>query len=228
MNSTSWETRFSKIMEEHKHSLYEICKASMECILENSETARQGFQFFLTQARMPQFGQDEIPEELFDVAENEIDRPTQKRLRDMENQVVKGLILQDVPEDEFYDELWARLNDTILISDIDQKSYFLRQMWLDQRIPYFRLGPGISMDNETYGKYVKRLETPYKKMRFALHANYSQRTQKASILMQIADDIPDEEERIVFWSLVLAHLENQITRWKQIAFSMEHDDSDPE
>jgi hypothetical protein len=215
-------------MEEHKHSLYEICKASMECILENSETAQQGFQFFLTQARMPQFSLDEIPEELFDVAENEIDRPTQKRLRDMENQVVKGLILQDVPEDKFYDEIWTRLNDTILISDIYQKSFLLRQMWLDPRIPYFHLGLGISMDDKIYHEYVKRVEIPYKKMRFALHADYSQRTQKASILMQIADDIPDKEERIVFWSLVLAHLENQITRWKQIAFSMEHDDSDPE
>ena len=139
----------------------------------------------------------------------------------MERQLVKELIFKDVSEDEFYDEIWKRVSDTLLVSDIYQKSFFLYQMWLDPRIPYFQLGLGVDMDGETYKNYVHQLQLPFKKATFVMNAGYPKRTQKVSVLLKIADDITDPNERIVFWSLTMSILEKRIVRLKEYIEELE-------
>lgn len=105
--------------------------------------------------------------------------------------------------------------DEVLVSDDCQKACLLLYMWLDPRIPYFQLGPGVSMDDDTYRACVQELELPYKKMLFAMYAGYPQKTQKASVLLKIADEIPDKNNRIVFWSLTISRLESKILKLKK-------------
>lgn len=211
MNKINWDVEFSKIVEQNKLCLYNICKLSINLLEENTETAQEGFQYFLTQISLPRYLPDEIPDELFDVNEKEIDLSTQKRIRGMESQIVKELIFQDVTEETFYTETWKRISDKLLVSDNYQKSFFLFHMWTDPRIPYYRLGLGVTMDNETYKKCVQEINLSYKQMLFAMNVGYPQKTQKASILMKIAEEIPNQEQRIVFWALTLGKLERQIT-----------------
>lgn len=215
MDRANWSAEFFGIVEKNKQNLYEICKACMVRMIEDSDTAQEGFQYFLTQIPLPRYNQNEVPEELFDVVEDEVDSDTQNRLDKMEYQIVKELIFQDVSEDIFYKEIWKRLSDTLLVSDNYQRAYFLYRLWMDLRIPYYQLGLGTIMDSETYNQCVKRVEIPYKMMLFAMSAGYPKKTQKASILMKIADEIPSREERIVFWSLTLGRLEQQIIKLKK-------------
>ena len=116
---------------------------------------------------------------------------------------------------KFYQELWKRFCDTLLISDRYQRAYFLLRTWLDPRIPYYRLGLGLRMDDETFQACVQQVELPFKKTRFAMNAGYPQKTQKASILMEIADAIPDQKQRVVFWALTLGRLEKEIVDLKR-------------
>ena len=71
------------------------------------------------------------------------------------------------------------------------------------------------MSYEAYKKCVQQVNSSYKKMLFAMNAGYPQKTQKASILMKIAEEIPSQEQRIVFWALTLGRLERQIIDLKQ-------------
>ena len=215
MDVINWNTEFSKAVEENKHCLYDIFKACMDLLIENSDSAQEGFQYFLNQVQMPRYNSDEIPEGFFNIEENEIDDPTQMRIREMESQIVKELIFQDVSEKVFYGEIWKRMSDPLLVSDSYQKSYFLLRMWLDSRVPYYQLGLGVNMSNEAYKKCVQQVNSSYKKMLFAMNAGYPQKTQKASILMKIAEEIPSQEQRIVFWALTLGRLERQIIDLKQ-------------
>lgn len=48
-----------------------------------------------------------------------------------------------------------------------------------------------------------------------MNAGYPQKTQKASILMEIADAIPDQKQRVVFWALTLGRLEKEIVDLKR-------------
>lgn len=215
MNKVNWGVEFSNIIKHNRRCLYEICKLCTKLLEKNIETAQEGFQYFLMQVPLPRYNPDEVPEELFNVEEDEIDLPTQKRIREMESQIVKGLIFQDVSEEVFYEEIWKRISDTLLVSDSYQKSFFLLHMWLDPRVPYYRLGLGVTMDKETYKECVQQVKLSYKKMLFAMSAGYPQKTQKVSILMKIAEEIPSQEQRIVFWALTLGRLERQIVELKQ-------------
>jgi len=216
MNKISWDVEFSSIIEQNRQNIYGICKLCMKLLEENMETAQQGFQYFLTHVSLPNYNNpDEIPEEFFDIDEDEIDEATQTRISGMEFQIVKELIFKDVLEDTFYEEIWKRASDPLLLSDIYQKSFFLLRMWLDSRIPYYQLGLGIDMDNQTYKDYVQQVKLPYQKMVFAMNAGYPKRTQKASILLKIADEIQDQKSRIVFWSLTIGRLENIIVKLKR-------------
>lgn len=215
MDKVNWDVKFSDIVEQNKTCLYEICKCSMKLLEENAETAREGFQYFLTRISPPRYSSDDIPDELFEVNEEEIDPFTQKRIREMESQIIRELIFQDVTEETFYTEIWKRVSDKLLVSDSYQRAFFLRLMWLDSRIPYYRLGLGMIMDEEKYQECVKQLEVPYRKMQFVMNAGYPRRTQKVSILMKIAEEIQDPEQRIVFWALTLGKLEKRIVDLKK-------------
>lgn len=210
MDKVNWNIEFSDIVEQNKLCLYEICKLCMNLLEKNAETAQEGFQFFLTQISPPRYNSDEIPDQLFDINEEEIDIPTQKRIREMESQIVNELIFQDVTEETFYAETWKRISDKLLVSDNYQKSFFLYRMWMDPRVPYYQLGLGITMDDETYRECVKQVRLPYRKMLFAMNAGYPRRTQRISVLMKIVEEIPDPKQRIVFWALTMEKLERQI------------------
>lgn len=215
MDKINWGERFSAIVEQNKSCLYEICKLSMSLLEENPETAQEGFEYFLTKISLPRYNPEEIPEELFDIKEDEIDLPTQNRIREMASQVIKALIFQDVSVETFYTEIWKRISDKLLVSDSYQKAFFLYRMWMDPRVPYYQLGLGHIMDKETYKERVKQVMLPYRKMLFVMSAGYPRRTQKVSILMKIAEEIPDYEQRMVFWALTFEKLERQIAELKQ-------------
>ena len=210
MNTASMEEKFSEIVEKNSDSIYESCKKCVDLLEGWGREAQEGFQYFLTQVPLPQYAPGEVPKGFIQIREEEVDAPTQKRIREMESQIVKELILQDVTEKKFYQELWKRFCDTLLISDRYQRAYFLLRTWLDPRIPYYRLGLGLRMDDETFQACVQQVELPFKKTRFAMNAGYPQKTQKASILMEIADAIPDQKQRVVFWALTLGRLEKEI------------------
>ena len=167
MNTASMEEKFSEIVEKNSDSIYESCKKCVDLLEGWGREAQEGFQYFLTQVPLPQYAPGEVPKGFIQIREEEVDVPTQKRIREMEFQIVKELILQDVTEKKFYQELWKRFCDTLLISDRYQRAYFLLRTWLDPRIPYYRLGLGPRMDDETFQACVQQVEPPFKKTRLS-------------------------------------------------------------
>ncbi len=206
------KTELEAIRDQHSHNLYEICEAVIEYFDQDTSNAQEAFRCFLTQIEIPLYDTGEIPQDFLSISEEKVDRQTCKRLREMEKALVQELIFQDAEENYFYDELWRRLSDTLLVSSSAQKAAFLNWLWLDPCIPYYQLGLGITMDEEMYSDIVEQLYPQRRKLVFVLNVGYPQRTQKVSILMKLADELSDDKQRIVFWSLVLGRLENQVQR----------------
>lgn len=211
MANIDWNSKFTNIVEQNEQSLYNICKACILYMEKCGEAAEEGFRFFLENIFIPDYDPDNVPEGFFNISSDNLDPDTRDQVRKLESKLVKELILKDVPEEEFYSEIWKRMCDPLLISDNDQKAYFLLRMWLDMRVPYFQLGKGMQMDEDVYSMHARQLELPYKKIWFAMHADYPQRTQRASVLIKIVEELPNVEDRVVLCSIVLGYLERKIS-----------------
>lgn len=136
----------------------------------------------------------------------------------LENRLVSNLTQSRVSAEEFYRSLWEKINDSTLITDSHGRASFLFFLRIDSRIPYFELDEGCVMEDERYKELVDKLQPAIAKGSFILSANLKYKTQRASLLMDVANGLESEEERIVFWAVLLGrcraiqHLQRQISR----------------
>ena len=119
------------------------------------------------------------------------------------NRTLSNLIKKNVTEAEFYDDLWNRRQDDILSADREFKNVLLVRFWVDPRTPYYQLDEGCTMNNDEFSAAVKDINAYIEKAHFIICAGLPQKTQKASLLMKLAEEIKDPRERAVFWALVM-------------------------
>lgn len=124
----------------------------------------------------------------------------------LENRVVSNLTQARVSEVDFYRSLWDKLNDQTLISNRGGKMAFLFSLRIDNRIPYFELEEGCMMDEDRYKELVDKLRPAIAKGSFILSTNLKYKTQRASLLMDVAKGLADEDERTVFWAVLLGRI----------------------
>lgn len=116
---------------------------------------------------------------------------------------LEALLVENLPISEFYRRLWEVIqNNTILISE-KQKAFALYYIWIDARIPYFELEEGLKMSNKEYREYLKEYEKALKKARFILFTPTEQKTQRASRLISLLNDLPDDEVKAVLMAQIL-------------------------
>ena len=121
----------------------------------------------------------------------------------LENRLVSNLTQSRVSVEEFYRSLWEKMNDSTLIADSCGRAAFLFFLRIDSRIPYFELDEGCVMEDGRYKELVDKLQPAIAKGSFILSANLRYKTQRASLLMDMANGLENEEERIVFWAVLL-------------------------
>ncbi len=124
----------------------------------------------------------------------------------LENRVVSNLTKDRVSTDAFYRSLWEKINDPTLISDERGKTAFLFFLRIDNRIPYFELDEGYLMDDQRYKELVNKIQPAITKGLFIFNTDLKYKTQRASLLMDVAKGLSDEEERIVFWAVLLGRI----------------------
>lgn len=200
----------------HK-SLYDIC-ADFTSMLEacGAEDGPLLLRDFLEGLAISDLAGEELTEEFL-----QIDSARKAELQEflsLESRVVSNLAQSRVSVEEFYRSLWEKLNDDTLIADRNGRTAFIFFLRIDSRIPYFELGEGCVMEDEKYKALVDKIQPAIAKGSFILSANLKYKTQRASLLMDVARELESEEERIVFWAVLLGrfravqHLHQQIAR----------------
>ena len=121
-----------------------------------------------------------------------------------EKRILQNLINANVSEDEFYEKLWNKLNDSDLFPNFEDKTALLLSLWLDTRIPYYQLGDSCSMENDEFKSTIDLLSPQIKKARFIVYSGKEQKTQRTSLLMDVADTITEYKEKVVFWSYIIS------------------------
>lgn len=106
-------------------------------------------------------------------------------------------------EDEYYSSLWSTLSSLLTEKTDLEKGVCLYAVLLDKRTPYYAVKPGLRMSNAQYQKVTEKIAPQLDKMRFILHLANNQRTETASQILDVMDELKTKEDKAVFISKVL-------------------------
>ena len=192
-----------KTILDHQSSVKNICDSVRDALSELPEPERERwFICFLSQIDA---GDLEIPPENRSVL---LETERARNIARLTDQILLNLIQSNPPEPDFYHALWLKYCDDLLVPDGEAQSLFLQCLWMDLRIPYYyRSSEGCTMDDDEYREIYQKLKPEtLKKARFYLSVRFRQKTQRASLLMELADSLDNDRERAVFWSYVITRI----------------------
>lgn len=118
------------------------------------------------------------------------------------NSVIKTAIYGIIDEKSFYEVLCKKYRATV---ETDKELAVALELALkDDRIPFIYLGKPLSMEQEEYKERVDKNRTYIKKINYALEIDYSQKTEVASAILNVLQEIDNYEDRVVVLSQLVA------------------------
>lgn len=114
------------------------------------------------------------------------------------NSNIKKCNLGIIAPDSFYTSLWASL--CLIFSNIKEKAFAFYYILIDTTIPYQYLGKPLSMTNERYKELIEQNRCFIDKVKYIRDSHFSQRTERASLLLNCLEEIGDYESKTVVLS----------------------------
>lgn len=119
--------------------------------------------------------------------------------------MISKLIDERLEPDAFYNELWKKvIQADDFFKERKERIYALYRIWRDGRIPYYKLEEGLKMSNEKFHEIVREHRNEIEKAVFILNSDFSQKTERSSLLVRVLDSCKSEEERAVILAQILA------------------------
>lgn len=195
MNLTDCKTYIDKVLREGKGEPFDICdylyQGLQELTLSDQPVA---FQYICEQ-----FGTIESSDS-FGISPSQY-RNKENLLRNQLSNLIDSLIelyiKRNVEETAFYTSLWKNIMTSGLFSQEEEKIFALYYIIMDKRIPYFHLDPAslYSLSNERFQQIRSENMTSIQKIGFILKAHFSQKTERASVLLAELGITPPQDER---------------------------------
>ena len=133
-----------------------------------------------------------------------------KEIAPVVSRIVDNLVSENPEEDTFYKAIFDKINDTTLLTSEIEITCALVQLVLNPKIPYYKLGDALKMDDKKYKEITSSITTEISKAIFILHYGYSQKTELASQLYYLTKGFEDEEKRIVLIANILSYQNTQM------------------
>lgn len=131
----------------------------------------------------------------------------------MVNAYIEVLIERNLPEVYFYNELWRYITDSNVFSDAKGSIIALYMCALDKRLPYYALDKSraVKMDQETYMMYLDIIgNDTFAKMEYILNGDWKQKTEQASMLLELLEKYDDVNTKTVFLSRIISHYTSEM------------------
>lgn len=123
---------------------------------------------------------------------------------------IKALVQNNYPEVKFYDLVWWFISISTVIEEGDKRLPFaLVALWEDSNLPYYCLPEGIRMEENEFNERREKLKNIRSKLLYASDAGFMQRTEKASILLDIINSEEEPGNRAVLMSDVILNIEEK-------------------
>lgn len=112
-------------------------------------------------------------------------------------------------ENEYYEQVWKNLSLMLVEASKCEKGCCLYAILLDKRTPYFKVSPGMRMSNVDYQKEMKRLSDDIDKAHFILNLKTKQKTEIASQLLELIENVNTKEGQVVLLSRILGMVQKK-------------------
>lgn len=100
-------------------------------------------------------------------------------------------------KDAFYHDLWEAICNDIFFPSEASKIFAFYYIIIDSRVPYFELKQGYEMSNESYRRLRLKHATTLKRVRYILNADFNQKTERASLLLdELGAEMPREDTTV--------------------------------
>lgn len=119
--------------------------------------------------------------------------------------IFEKILKENLDEDAFYSKLWTSITQNPMLDSEASKVFAIYYILIDARIPYYKLSDGMSMPNAKFAEISKQIEKDIEKARFILRTNrFEQRTNRASVMLELLDSYKDTEKRVVLMAHILS------------------------
>lgn len=131
--------------------------------------------------------------------------------------LVDNLMEDNPPETEFYLKLWGQLQNQLLFPTHEAVVSSIILLFRLPQLPYYQLPDAPKMSSESYRSYSEQVLPLLEKARFALNRGYTQKSQIATQLIWLYNQIQDPQAQVVFVAQLLAyHMERYGCLKKQL------------
>lgn len=180
----------------------DICYSLFK-ILENYEhDASSGLKFFLSRYEDIDTDKSRPVGSIFKIAQVEI---LEQKFGDVINKFIDEKAESKVQTDLFYFSLWDEiLNGSQFISE-EEKAFAIYLALRNPRIPFFNLEDGLQMSDETYAQTFRENLESVQKIRYIVGTRFDQKTQQASLLLDVLDSISDQEVKAVVFTAIIKY-----------------------
>ena len=138
-----------------------------------------------------------ISEEEYELIRKIYDGRIEGILSEIINKVNYGILKQD----QFYSELYQKLTQNF--TNQKELAVAFERVVADTRIPFIYLGKPLSMKQKDYAEGIKRNEENIKKIIYILKTNYSQKTEEASMALNLLESIEDYTDRVIVMAQII-------------------------
>ncbi len=130
---------------------------------------------------------------------------------DIVNSIIKTYSQQNNDEQVFYQTVWTLISESILFDTNAKRIFALYYILIDKRIPYFKIDESTlySMSNDRFSELLHRSAREGQRIRYILKSDFSQKTQKASVLLnELGISLPasDDQEEINSYEIRLMQM----------------------
>lgn len=123
----------------------------------------------------------------------------------------KGL-LEGWDREQFYSHLWEFISTNIMWSSMEEKAFALYYIAIDARTPYYNVGTGLKMSGDDYSKIQDEIFEAIREFRFIIALDFPQRTEEASLVLNIINRMNTEEQKIVLLSRIISYYKDRINQ----------------
>lgn len=144
-----------------------------------------------------------------------------KKAKPLVDTMLDNLVMEVLPEEEFYEKLWHNMNNDILFSQPIDKICALYTVLHSVKVPYYSLPFVKEMSDADFAKYCKEVYPIFRKAYFIINRGYTQFTQIATQILEVLDEIEDQEQKAVLLSMILATFLRQSKKVKDTSENIE-------
>lgn len=204
MNLSSYKKEISYLLKNNNGRLIDIAYKANEIIMKSGDSAPILIRYFFEKDyAITSFNNTN---EAKIIKDNEVEKYIDKYAVEIWSWI--DSILKKRPSTtEFYRVLYEYLSENKRIHSEKTRAFFLLSVWINPQIPYVKPGKGIVLEKDDFVRIFEKISKYRTRAKSIIFSKYSSRTEEASVLLKLLDELSSQEEKSVLLASIIRNVE---------------------